>query len=863
MLVVGWHLPTVRASPTVGQAIDPVAAMPTAASPVRAAALQTEVIISSTHGGYIKEEPTLGLLQTKLIIQWEGTPAHAELRARIGNNDVGFHHPIYLNGRSIGQTSGDIGCAATCECFDQAGCREVWEFAPALLVQGENTVGVTNEGNASDTYKFFEATIYISGDITGTTRSYFPLQGSSTRADGSPIEGVVQVPIGHDPNVPTPLVIALPNSTPSTVVWTCYDFEAKEDGLKRYAIRANEMGWLLASLDLPGWYCSEATPFAAKSPALAVQHDVIDLIHYVSSHYNVDRTRIYIAGFSAGGGMAATIAAKYPDVFAGVVDYAGPTNYDAWHAEHSNNYSWCREFDGSAFDYQRRSSQKLARNLRYTALRLVYGLQDQVVPFHHGLELYNLVQAYGQTSWISHTVPLNEPKKRNHVEWVTGTSELDLQWLSQYSLVENVRDLSIISDEGKNYYWLRLAKVGVADNRWQGFAEVDASYDPATGVIRIAAHDSESPSKPLTLTLDLARMGLNATSPYEIEDYDPATGDFEMLTAQPQQGKLAFVVRKNQLGSVQRQFVIRLASGNAVQVIRLQQGREGYTGARDTYIVNPGAVSTGEQDAPHGSAPTLILRYDPNRKGLLQFDLAPLREIVDLGTEIKSAQLMVNLTEAKSQTLVVTANEVLRPWVDSEATWSRASNGQPWNAPGAWSPADIRALAESAVNLSATGAYTFNLKPLVLRWLDNPGSNFGLALIGQGINSTFRYPLASAEFADIAKRPALDIEYVLEAPPAPTPTPTVTETAVPTETPTVTQTATPTPTATASPTSTQPVTSTPTLSPTATGTATGTPTATPTTTASATRTPTATRTLTPTRVWRVYLPVLVLGGGRE
>jgi hypothetical protein len=430
-------------------------------------------------------------------------------------------------------------------------------------------------------------------------------------------------------------------------------------------------------------------------------------------------------------------------------------------------------------------------------------------------------------------------------------------------LVENVRDLSIISDEGKSFDWLRLAKAGVADSRWQGFAEVDASYDPATGVIHIAAHDNESPGKPLTLTLDLASMGLDAGTEYEIEDYDPATGNFEMLTARPQAGKLTFVVRKNQLGNVQREFVIYPASGNSMETLRLQQGWGDYTGARDTYIVNPGAVTSPERDVPHGSAATLILRYDPNRKGLLRFDLTPLQDIVNRGGMIKSAKLTVNLTESKSQTLTVTANEILRPWVDSEATWSRASCGQAWNASGAWSPADIRASAEYTVGLKATGAYTFNLKSLVLRWLDNPGSNYGLALIGQGTNSNLTYPLASSEFADVAKRPALDIEYVLEAPPAPTSTPTATETSVPTQTPTVTQSATPTATETASPTSTQTATSTPTLSPTATRTATGTPAMTPTATSSATRTPTATRTSTPTRVWRVYLPLLVLGGGRE
>lgn len=814
----------------------------------KAARLQDSVTISSTHGGYIKEEPTLGRLQTTVVIEWQGAPTHAELRARVGNTDPNFHHPIYLNGHRIGYTSGDQDCAATCECFDQAGCREVYPFDPALLVQGENTVAVTNEGNVQDTYKFFEATIYISGDITGTTRSYFPLQGGSRRADGSPIEGVVQVPIGYDPGAPTPLVIALPNSTPSTGVWTCYDFEAKENGLKRYAIRANEIGWLLASLDLPSWYCSEATPFAAKSPSLAVQHDVINLVSYVASHYNVDRTRIYIAGFSAGGGMAATIAAKYPDVFAGVVDYAGPTDYGAWHSEHLTGYSWCKEFDGSPFDYQRRSSQWLARNLRYTAVRLVYGRNDQVVSFHHGQDLFNLVEAYGRTSWITHTIPLNQPKKRNHVEWVTGTSELDLQWLSQYSLVENVQDLSIISDEGKDYYWLRLAKAGVADDRWQGFAEVEASYDPATGVIHIAAHDNESPNRPLTLTLDLVKMGLNASAPYEVQDYDLATGDFELLTVSPVAGKLPVALRSNRFGTVRRELLIYPATGSQLRRLILQQGAEGYSGAQDTYIASPSIG--GDPDVPHGSTTALVLGYDARRTTLLQFDISPVQDAVVRGGLVTSAQLVVNLTQSVSTELQIGAYALLRPWVDSQALWAWASIGQLWAGPGASGATDVRASAEYSVShVSAMGAYTFNVRSLLQGWLAAPASNCGLLLKGYATASSTRYLLASSEYGVTGMRPALIVQY-LEPPPAPTETPT------PTYTNTPTPTATRTPSATSTATATHTATATRSTTPLGTSTATATATYSPTPTETASPTTTATSTPTATRIWYAYLPIV-------
>lgn len=843
MLVVGWHAPIVKALPQASPSSDHVAVASFVGNPVPASVLQTEVTISSTHGGYIKEEPTLGLLQTKVILQWQGTPTHAELRARVGNTDPRYHHPVYLNGQVIGHTSGDARCADTCECFDQAGCREVYTFDPAILRQGENTIGVTNEGNASDTYKFFEATIYLSGDITGTTRSYFPLEGGSTRADGTPVEAVVQLPIGYDAQVPTPLIIALPNSTPSTPVWTCYDFEAKEDGLKRYAIRANDMGWLLASLDLHSWYCSEATPFAAKSASLLVQHDVVNLVNDLCTRYNVDRTRIYIAGFSAGGGMAATIAAKYPDVFAGVVDYAGPTDYGAWFTEHNtgNTYNWCREFDGSALGYRRRSSQWLAPNLQYTAVRLVYGLNDQVVSFHHGQELYDLLKDYGHTVWITHSIPLNEPKKKNHVEWVTGTSELDLQWLSQYTLTETPRNLSIISDEGKDYYWLHLAKPGVADDGWLGFATLDVSYDPSSAVVHLVAHDEETPNKPLVVTLDLAKMGLDTSVAYEIEDNDLETGDFTWSTALPVAGKLAVAVCSNRLGNVRRELVIRPTTGSQLRTLVLQQGVNGYAGARDTYIVIDGLP--GDPNVAHPGATTLPTMYDARRKVLLQFDLSPVEAVRNRGGVIKSAHLIMDLTAAQSQDLSVSAHALLRPWMDTQATWQYASAGQRWDADGASATTDVRATAEYTVTrVRAIGSYTFNVESLLLGWLAAPDSNYGVLLKGSGntVPPTVKYPFASAEYPDVGKRPRLEIEY-LEPPSTPTPTNT------PTDVPTATSTAMPTPTSTAS--------ATPTHTPTQTATPTRSATAWP------TATPTATATATATRpVWHLYLPLMLKPG---
>ena len=52
---------------------------------------------------------------------------------------------------------------------------------------------------------------------------------------------------------------------------------------------------------------------------------VYQMVQYAEAHYNVDSSRVYITGLSAGGGMTADLLADYPDVFsAGAIDSGPP-----------------------------------------------------------------------------------------------------------------------------------------------------------------------------------------------------------------------------------------------------------------------------------------------------------------------------------------------------------------------------------------------------------------------------------------------------------------------------------------------------------------------------------------------------------
>jgi poly(3-hydroxybutyrate) depolymerase len=735
----------------------------------------------------------------QMVLIWQGTPWWAELRLTVCNSDR--PHPIFLNGVQVGTTP--TFSVENCECNEtQArGYRLSFPFDLALLNSGPsyaNVITFTNAANPWDSVKIYNAHIVMVGQITSTSRAYFTV---GLDYDGTAIKGGAQLPIGYNPAMATPLLVSLPGTG-----------EDKDNALIRYMTKANEMGWLLASLDMRrGWPSVSAK--LSRSPSLLVQGDVMNLVAYMQAHYNVDPTRIYIAGFSAGAGMAVTIAAKYPDVFAGVLDYAGPTDYAEWYAERLDIATELQsEFGGTPtnnFEFPRRSSRWLARNLRYVPMRIVHGTADDRVLFTQSSRLYY----EAMPPFYDPAATLKEFRQHagGHADHVDGVSDTDLQFLAQHTLLQNPRELSIITDEGKAYYWLSVEKKGVLPKAWRGFVEMTARYDLAANTVWLTAKDGNfAEGKALTVTLDLAKMGLDAASAYDVEEYDERTGDFVLHSAVvPVAGKLILAVPVNSLGLVNRQFVIYRATGRPLKLLRLQQGLDGYTQATDTWITWWTSEGT---EQPHGTATTLAVTYDGRRKALLKFDLGGLSPTA----QIKAAKLTVNLVSSRNTMLELGVYETLRSWIDSQATWQWASLGQPWSAIGAESSLD-RAIVPNATvgDFKLAKAYAFNLKSLVERWFATPSLNNGVFLIGNGTYTQESYPLASAEWGESSKRPVLEIWYLDPLPPAtstPTPLATQTATATPTAaTPTGTASATLTATPTASPTPTR--TATPTLTP--------------------------------------------------
>ncbi len=75
------------------------------------------------------------------------------------------------------------------------------------------------------------------------------------------------------------------------------------------------------------------------------RRDVLDAIDFACATWNVDRTRIYLAGVSGGGHMAMLMAGHHPDRFSAVSAWVGISDLADWHAFHAPDllparYAW-------------------------------------------------------------------------------------------------------------------------------------------------------------------------------------------------------------------------------------------------------------------------------------------------------------------------------------------------------------------------------------------------------------------------------------------------------------------------------------------------------------------------------------------
>jgi hypothetical protein len=265
----------------------------------------------------------------------------------------------------------------------------------------------------------------------------------------------------------------------------------------------------------------------------------------------------------------------------------------------------------------------------------------------------------------------------------------------------------------------------------------------------------------------------------------------------------------------------------------------GWSGHEDDcdLLIGPNASSPGGR--------TIEVAAGEARKSLLQFDLS----ILPTNVQVISATLRLHTANCSGSGLTIDSYAIKRPWVMDEASWTHASAGTMWDAPGCSGLGDRDGTAfASTLASQANTWYGWDLTALAGQWIADPDANHGV-LMQSSSPGTSMCTFISSNHPELPPaayhrlRPKLDL--VLALPPG-EPTPTSTATPTPTSSPTETETSTTTPTGTHTPTTTtmatptQTATTPPTSTATATPTVTITPSATVSALSSATLTPTGT-----------------------
>ena len=740
--------------------------------PHRQVLRNAQTVITSTVGGCL--DSTLAGKVTQVWLYWSGEPSSAKLTLNTRGVRADIDPRIYVNGQDIGQAVPDV--LSYQPCAVGGGIPNEYPFDPQILRPGWNEISISLETGWWRRWIAHDGVIMIEGDLTGPDMQEFAFVSSY---DGEWRYAAYQSPIGYSPANPVPLLVSIPGTG-----------ESKWEAIYRFAERANARGWLLLAPAIRSAYQAEG----GRTASLAVQHDIIDAIDHLLDNpaFNVDRSRIYLSGFSTGGGIAATVAAKYPHRFAAVVDWAGPTNLKDWvqqtPAIHNSLISdiGCN-FIGPGmcpFEWSRRSAMHMVKNLKHVPMAIVHGRADDRVSFQQSSDFYEYMRDF--------FVPEAHDKLAvwhdgGHADWLPTWEGLD--WMADFTLNDRPADIMIRAGESKDYYWVHIQQKDWNGNWRDGYSSVEASYDLATRVVSATVWDERAFSNgnlPLDVTFDLRAMGFDPYASYTIEDYNVATGDYELRSVLPADGRLKVSLPRDGLKRVHHQYLIYPFEPPELITVPLQQG-PGYDGVQDTYIYR-------DEDLNYAHSGELIINYGRSSVGLLKFDLSS----IPSEAVVKKAHLTLYLNAVSGpDSIKVSLYSLLPHWADNEATWELAAQDQPWAMAGAQGAGvDYNPAPVDEVYAYQSAFCTFNLKSIMKDWLTGAVPNEGMLIAGPSVGSgAVRYRFASSEAVDLGQRPKLEVVYIL-ATPTPTPTNTSTPTATPSATPTSTLTAMPTATPT-------------------------------------------------------------------
>jgi pimeloyl-ACP methyl ester carboxylesterase len=138
-----------------------------------------------------------------------------------------------------------------------------------------------------------------------------------------------------------------------------------------------------------------------------VVQDIVDAVKYMQDNYNVDNNRIYLVGVSGGGHAALLMAARTPEIWAGVSAWASISDIHAWWEQKNAAKSrYARDIEkavGGRPDQKTEALQECIKRSPLTYLQDASGVNLDInagitdghkggsVPFTHSLYAFNKV----------------------------------------------------------------------------------------------------------------------------------------------------------------------------------------------------------------------------------------------------------------------------------------------------------------------------------------------------------------------------------------------------------------------------------------------------------------------------------------
>ena len=225
---------------------------------------------------------------------------------------------------------------------------------------------------------------------------------SSGRAEKEDASVVVKITSTLDGS-PQPSVLWTPKtaktqSTPLLVFLHSWsgDYRQKNDAWQQ---QAEKRGWIYLH---PNFRGRNDNPMACGSKF--ARQDILDAIDFVIDEYQVDESRIYLAGTSGGGHMTMLMVGRHPQPWAAASAWVGISDLRTWHDRHAEGKygQMLRQCCGGKpmtnaevdRQYRQRSPVTWLHRSLPVPLDMAAGIHDGhtgSVPIRHSLQAFNLV----------------------------------------------------------------------------------------------------------------------------------------------------------------------------------------------------------------------------------------------------------------------------------------------------------------------------------------------------------------------------------------------------------------------------------------------------------------------------------------